>query len=55
LSKASHRAIVISLPDWLMPGACNLPDLLAWSTVASNQDMPHVTQIGPEPAMTRAP
>jgi hypothetical protein len=55
LSKASHRAIIISLPDWLMPRACNLPDLLAWSKVAYNQDMPHFTQIGPEPAMTRSP
>ncbi len=32
-----------------MPRACNLPDLLAWSKVACNQDMPHFTQIGPEP------
>jgi hypothetical protein len=32
-----------------MPRACNLPDLLAWSKVAYNQDMPHFTQIGPEP------
>jgi hypothetical protein len=38
-----------------MPRACNLPDLLAWSRVAYNQDMPHFTQIGPEPAMTRPP
>jgi len=44
LSKASHPDIVISLPDWLMPRARNLPDLLAWSKVASNQDMPHVTR-----------
>jgi len=43
------------LPDWLIPRACNLPDLLAWSKVASDQDMPHVTQLGPEPAMTRTP
>jgi hypothetical protein len=54
VSKASYRAIVISLPDWLMPGARNLPDLLAWSRVACNQDMPHFTQTGPEPAMTRS-
>jgi len=55
LSKASHPAIVISLPDWLMPRARNLPDLLAWSKMASDQGMPHVTQVDPEPAMTRSP
>jgi hypothetical protein len=38
-----------------MPSARDLPDLLAWSRVADNQDMPHFTQIGPEPAMTRSP
>jgi hypothetical protein len=43
LSKASHRAIVISLPDWLMPVRASLPDLPAWSVVACDQDMPHVT------------
>ena len=38
-----------------MPRAQNLPDLPAWSRVAYNQDMPHFTQIDPEPAMTRSP